>query len=259
VPDSSGVSDASGDDLDAIPALTGPAMAGIARLSATDTVRARIELAIDLELLSAGEKLPSDARIAEALDVSEITARRALESLAEDGTLLRRRGRGGGTFVSDSKRHASGAVDVYRADASEVHRLIDLRILLESALLHHAALRATPQQVAELESHVRAAGAAENWSEYHLADERFHTGLAVSSGLPWAVPHYMEVLTRLYRYFIPYPIEQLLLANHDHERILDAVRRHDPVDAVAEISAHVAALHSTMFVGYPDGRTDENA
>lgn len=237
-------------DSDPIPALTGLAMAGIARLSATETVRARIELAIELELLAPGEKLPSDARIAEALDVSEITARRALESLAEDGTLTRRRGRGGGTFVADKKLTSSGAVDVYRGDAQEVHRLIDARILLESALLHHAAQNATDEQIAQLQTHIEAAGAAANWGEYHLADERFHAGLATAAGLPWAMPHYLDVLTRLYRYFIPYPIDQLRLANHDHERILDAVRRHDPVDAVAEISAHVSALHSTMFVGY---------
>ncbi len=250
-------SPASGDGGTALPALTGPAMAGIARLSATDTVRARIELAIELNLLTAGEKLPSDARIAGALDVSEITARRALESLADDGILSRRRGRTGGTFVTDTKRAASDdAVNTYRADAEEVHRLIDARVLLESALLHHAALNATPEQIAELEAHVAAADAAESWTEYHLSDEQFHLGLARAAGLPWAVPHYSEALARLYRYFIPYPIEQLRLANRDHSRILDAVRRRDPVAAVAEISTHVSALHSTMFVGYPRDLAD---
>lgn len=227
-------------------------MTGIARLSASDTVRARIELAIELDLLSLGEKLPSDASIANSLDVSEITARRALESLAEDGVLLRRRGRGGGTFVADQKRAASTvAVDIFRADDSEVHRLIDLRILLESALLHHAAVSATPSQLAELDSHVEEAAMATNWSEYHLADEKFHLALARASGLDWAMPHYTETLNQLYRYFIPYPIDQLHLANQDHVRIVDAVRNHDPVRAVTEVSQHVGALHRTMFVGYP--------
>jgi GntR family transcriptional regulator, transcriptional repressor for pyruvate dehydrogenase complex len=234
------------------PALTGPAMTGIARLSATDTVRARIELAIELDLLVVGEKLPSDASIATSLNVSEITARRALESLAEDGVLSRRRGRGGGTFVADQKKAASRvAVDVFRADDAEVHRLIDLRILLESALIHHAALVATSEQIAEIESHVRAAGIANNWSEYHLADEQFHLAVARASGLDWALPHYSETLNQLYRYFIPYPIAQLRLANHDHVRIVEAIRDHDPVRAVVEISRHVSALHRTMFVGYP--------
>jgi GntR family transcriptional regulator, transcriptional repressor for pyruvate dehydrogenase complex len=229
-------------------------MAGIARLSATDTVRARIELAIELDLLVVGEKLPPDASIATSLNVSEITARRALESLAEDGILSRRRGRGGGTFVADKKTAASTmAVDIFRGDDAEVHRLIDLRILLESALLHHAALAATPEHIAELESHVRAAGIAKNWSEYHLADEKFHLALARVSGLTWAMSHYSEVLNQLYRYFIPYPIDQLRLANHDHARIVEAVRNHDPVRAVIEVSQHVAVLHRTMFVGYPSG------
>lgn len=226
-------------------------MTGIARLSATDTVRARIELAIELNLLTVGDRLPPDAEIATALDVSDITARRALESLAEEGVLTRRRGRGGGTFVTGRSAEPNRAVAVFREDEAEVHRLIDLRILLESALLHHAALSATPQQIDELESHVAAAAAAGNWSEYHLADERFHLALARASGLTWALPHYGDTLGQLYRYFIPYPIEQLRLANEDHARIVEAVRDHDPVRAVAAISEHVAALHHTMFVGYP--------
>ena len=39
-------------------ALTAPAVAGIRRLSAVDTVRARISLAVDLGLLAPGEWLP---------------------------------------------------------------------------------------------------------------------------------------------------------------------------------------------------------
>ena len=68
----------------AAPALFDPAIAGITRLSAVDTVRARMALAIQLGLLGAGEQVPPDVEVAQAMGVSAITARRALKSLADD-------------------------------------------------------------------------------------------------------------------------------------------------------------------------------
>jgi DNA-binding FadR family transcriptional regulator len=233
-----------------VPALVDPAVAGITRLSATDTVRARIALAIQLGLLAPGEQLPSDAEVAEALGVSEITARRGLKSLADDGVLRRVRGRNGGTFVADHS--APGLVDavtVYRADAATVHGLIDHRVLLECALTHHAALAATDEQLDELDRYVEQASRAQSWTEYHAADEKLHLAVARASGLEWALPRYSEVLYELYRYFLPYPVAYLHDVNREHARLVAALRRRDPVDAVATIEQHVSALHRTMFVG----------
>lgn len=234
-------------------ALTGPAVAGITRLSAVETVRARIALSIELGLLSPGEQLPSDAEVASALDVSEITARRGLKSLAEDGLLRRVRGRSGGTFVADHPEpaaiHADAAVAAYRADAAEVHRLIDQRIALETSMAHFAALNATDDDLAELDTAVTAAQSAQNWTDYHAADERFHLGVARACGREWMLPLYRDTLQRLYAYFVPYPIEYLHGVNDEHRALVDALRRRDPVAAVDISEKHVAVLHETMFVG----------
>ena len=88
-----------------------PALGGIRRLSALDTVRARIALAVDLGLLAPGERLPPTDQIAAALGVSEITARRALVSLCADGVLERRRGRSGGTLVAERPVKGEGHRD----------------------------------------------------------------------------------------------------------------------------------------------------
>lgn len=233
-----------------VAALNSPAVAGITRLSAVDTVRARIALSIELGLLRPGEALPADSEVAGALDVSEITVRRALKSLADDGVLVRRRGRNGGTFVADQA--SAGAVDAvtaYRADSAEVHSLIDRRVLLECAITHHAALNATADQLDELDAFVEQAASAQNWTDYHAADEKLHAGVALASGLTWALPYYHEVLYALYRYFLPYPVAYLHRVNHEHAELVAALRRKDPVAAVEVIERHVSALHDSMFVG----------
>lgn len=103
------------------PPLSTPALGGIRRLSALDTVRARIAMAIDLGLLAPGERLPAAAEIAAALDVGEITVRRALVALCDDGLLERRRGRNGGTLVAQHPAKGSvSAVGSYRSDTDAV-------------------------------------------------------------------------------------------------------------------------------------------
>ncbi|WP_105033997.1 FadR/GntR family transcriptional regulator [Cryobacterium aureum] len=235
-------------------ALANPAVSGITRLSATDTVRARIALAIELGLMIAGEQLPSDPDVAAALGVSEITARRALKSLADEGVLARKRGRNGGTFVADPRASASiVSITAYLADAADVHRLIDERVLLECALVHHTALNISAGQLDQLEAYVAEAAAAQSWSDYHVADERFHLGVAAASGLEWALPQYGITLHALYRYFLPYPVDYLHGVNGEHARLVVALREHDPVAAVAVIRQHVWALHDSMFVGLAAG------
>ncbi|TIC83008.1 FadR family transcriptional regulator [Nocardioides sp. GY 10127] len=211
---------------------------------------------MELGLLEPGERLPSEGSLASTLGVSDITARRAIESLAAEGAVERRRGRNGGTFVAQTRPPAGAAAEAvaaYRADRDEVHRLIDVRVLLETAVTHHAALRATPEQLAELDEHVHAGATATTWADYHEADERFHRGVALASGLTWAMPHYDAVLGELYTYFLPYPISYLHGVNDDHARIVAALRERDVVGSVAAMTAHVSELHRTMFVGLGDG------
>lgn len=231
-------------------ALVNHAVAGITRLSATETVRARIALAVQLQLMSPGDQLPSDAEVGQALGVSEITARRALKSLADEGLLSRRRGRAGGTFVAAEPVTVSvAAVSAYLADAQEVHGLIDRRVLIETALAHNAALHATAGQLDELDDCVARAAAAASWTEYHAADEAFHLAVARASGLAWAMPAYSEVLYGLYSYFLPYPVAYLHAVNEEHALLISALRDRDPVAAVRVIAQHVSVLHQTMFVG----------
>lgn len=242
-------------------ALNSEAVSQIKRVTAVDTVRARILLALTLGLLKPGERLPSESELAKTLAVGEITARRAIESLAEEGVVERRRGRTGGTFVSGSglgraAEAGADAVAAYLADSEEVHRLIDVRQLLETALTHHAALRATASEVAQLQRYVDEGAHAATWADYHLADERFHRGVARASGLDWAIDYYDVVLTDLYAYFLPYPIAYLHDANKEHAALVEALGRHDPVRAVTIIEAHVAALHKSMFVGLHERLAD---
>ncbi|MEV4314908.1 FCD domain-containing protein [Actinocrispum sp. NPDC049592] len=231
--------------------LTAPALTGIRRLSALDTVRARIALAVELGLLVPGERLPLNADIARALDVGEITVRRALVSLCEDGVLERRRGRTGGTLVAASP--ATGRVQeiaAYTGATAEIGELIDHRLALECGLVHLAALRRPPECLAELHSLVQRMDQATSWAEFHDLDARFHLAVAHASGL--ASSRYAEALHELYRYYLPYPINYLRESNEEHRALARAITGQDPVAAVEVAGRHVEALRHTMLSRPPE-------
>jgi len=226
-----------------------PGSAAVNRLTAVETVRARILLSIEHALLAPGSRLPRTELIAAGLEVSVITARRALESLVADGVLERRRGRGGGTFVAQEPPQLNdSSVTAFRADEQAILRLIDQRSLMESAICAEAALRATSEQCDGLEDLILQSQRAASWHEHHIPDTKFHHLCAEISALP-EVPTYLASYEALTKYFVPYPQEQLEEGRGHHRKLVAAFRARDPLAAIAVTREHVNALRHEMFVG----------
>jgi DNA-binding FadR family transcriptional regulator len=231
------------------PLDAGP-LAAIRRLSARETVRARIALAVEIGVLEPGERLPGSGEVAAAMGVSEGTVRRALTSLCESGVLHRKRGRTGGTFVAESPaRGAVESVAAYTRDAETVRRLIDHRILLECSAAHLAAARGAPGGFDELHRLVEAMDAARTWAAFHELDARFHREVAARSGLAHAREELAGVLAHLHQYFLPYRMDTLRESNDDHRALVAALESGEAERAFAVTHRHVAALKDTMFIG----------
>ena len=228
--------------------LSAPALTGIRRLSALDTVRARIALAVELGLLAPGEALPPGPEIASALGVGEITVRRALVSLCADGVLVRRRGRGGGTSVAPEPALGVVAeIAAYTGATAEVHVLIDVRLALETGLVHLAAIRRDDDVVPELWDLVRRMEKAASWAEFHELDATFHATVVTAGGVRAGAEKHGEVVRELYRYYLPYPLEYLRESNSEHAELVAAIDRRDPATAVEVTCRHVEVLHTTML------------
>ena len=100
-----------------------------------DTV-ARLLQAIRLGLVAPGESLPPERDLAARLAVSRDTVRDAIGSLANAGFLVARRGRYGGTFVTEAPpAHA----DLPPVSAAEIDDILRLRDILEPGAARTAA------------------------------------------------------------------------------------------------------------------------
>src|SRR6478672_10449170 len=101
-----------------------PATAGRA-----EYVAGRLEEAIRLGLLLDGERLPAEPLLAEQFGIATVTLRDALAALRDQGLVVTRRGRGGGSFVRAPGRDTPGELPrrLRQLSTQDIRELGDLR------------------------------------------------------------------------------------------------------------------------------------
>lgn len=122
-----------------------------------ELVAQRLTDAIELGLLSSGERLPSEAEMARQFGVATVTAREALEALREAGLVETKRGRDGGSYVlagSPESRITRRVASLSRVELRDMGVYYTAIAAMSAEL---AADRATDDDIAHLRATVDAA------------------------------------------------------------------------------------------------------
>lgn len=143
-----------------------------------ELVRSRIALRVRLRSVTPGDRLPDAGVLAEELGISEITVRRALEAMCQDGLLDRRRGRAGGTFVAADW----DAVVPVLHDADEAASLDSFHLLLECGLVAHSSGEVPEGRLDGLRALVVELDQADDPARLLELETRFHLDLAETLG-----------------------------------------------------------------------------
>ena len=202
----------------------------------------RLLQTVRLGLIAPGERLPAERDLAAQLSVSRDTLREAIGSLAEAGYLNSRRGRYGGTFVSDvlpsppvlAPETLTGASHP-SITAAEIDDVLTLRDILEVGAARAAAGRVlSPPERELLWSSLEAAAGADA-DEYRRVDSRLHLYIGELAGSPTLVPLLADVRMRLNELLDAIPLLAPNIAHSDkqHEQIVIAILTGRP-DAAAE-------------------------
>lgn len=191
-----------------------------------------------------GERIPIEPELAGALGVGRSTIREAVRSLASIGMLETLPGRG--TFVRSSA--PTSAVLSEFLSAYTLEELLSYRRALEVEAAQQAALQRTPEDIEALElavaqpvrrPHCPVVGTAESSSE---VSARFHHLLFDAAKNRLLASLYAGITDKL---SAPGHAERLSHAGDpdemqaEHERIVDAVRRGDFIDAVHAMADHM--------------------
>ena len=216
-----------------------------------DTV-ARLLQTIRLGMVEPGGALPPERELATRFSVSRDTVREAIKSLSEAGYLVSRRGRYGGTFVSDPlpEREVPDAAPPTQAEIDDV---LGLRDILEVGAARAAAARELGAADRELLwMRLREVSTAEV-DDYRRVDSRLHLTIAELAGSPSLVPLLADNRTHVNELLdgIPLLARNIAHSNEQHEAIVVAILTGSPDRAGDAMSEHLAGSAALLraFLG----------
>lgn len=218
--------------------LVGEASAGVIPLGYEHYHAGQIATAISLGALSVGDRLPSEAELANQFSVAIATIRKSLAELRDKGLVETLRGRSGGTFVVRVPFPTDNQVRQYLAGISIVNLrdFSDERVTISRGIAHLACQRAQKATIEDLRTATDRILAAESPSALASQYSRFHTEVALAAQSPRLLRSQMRLLSE---------ISSLLwspggagisaeMVHHDHEGLIQALAQRD-VDAAQQV------------------------
>lgn len=211
------------------------------RAGLVDQVIGQLRDAIGQGDWAVGERIPTEAALAETLGVGRNTVREAVRALAHSGLLEVRQG--DGTYVRATSE-VSGAIR--RLCGSELREVLQVRRSLEVEGARLAATERTEEELARLTELLAERDRAQqekNHEEFVRTDTEFHT-YVVHCG-------HNGLLSELYRGLSEAISASVAATSHDpleekveigHGGLLAAIADRDPARAVAEASGFLELL-----------------
>jgi len=223
-----------------------PGFAPIHQLRAHEYVAEQVRRHIALRLIAPGESLPPERELAATFGVGRPTIQHALRLLEADRLVEARRGRHGGTFVSEPAENA-GAMDELLArvlrDREELDEVLAYRRVLEPRVAREAARTRRREDLTAM-SHA-IAGMAETSSEpeYMRHDTEFHLAIARATRNRFLLGAIEDVRLRLNdaMSLLPESDTWHRRLGGEHEAILGAIKSRDADGAEHAMDLHVAA------------------
>nr|NIQ77282.1 FCD domain-containing protein [Anaerolineae bacterium] len=210
----------------------GNTIAGIEPLTPVnknETIQARLMQFISDRKLTAGDRLPSQANLAQALSVSLVSLREAMRAMEALGIIEARAG--SGWYVRDFTFDAlaKGLAYTFELNQHSFADLLEIRIRLECSYLTEAMRSLTPNDLEILEDSVREMEElAASGQEFDAPDRAFHMRLFSNKVQNQLFIEVLELFWALYPY-LPAPPgrmqrEMLMVDANRHRLILEALR-----------------------------------
>jgi len=217
----------------------------IQQVRAHEYVAEQVRRHIALRLIQPGESLPSERELATMFGVGRPTIQHALRLLEADNLVEARRGRHGGTFVSepaDDEEAMEELIARLRRQRKELEELIVYRRVVEPAIARLASEVRRQTDLASMRGALERIAAAETEADYMRHDTEFHLAIARGSRNRFAAAQIEEIRMRLNDAMTLLPESDPWHERIDaeHERIADAVERRDADAAEAAMGIHVA-------------------
>lgn len=205
--------------------------------------------------LGPGDRLGTEAELAEQLKTTRPAVREAVRLLSQANLVRASRGPGGGVFVKHTLDRglaatvADAIATMLRNDLTSISELTEVRMLLEVPLAGLAARRTDAQTISELREAMRDAElASDDEAVQRETDQRFHWTIAKASNnrvacalIAWS----HEVLQpALKNQIAPALVEAV--AREQHRAIVEAIEAGEPSVAESAMRDHLRYLSDVL-------------
>jgi len=230
---------------------TGVRFERIQPLRAHEYVAEQIRRHISLRLIQPGESLPAERELAVMFGVGRPTIQNALRLLEATGLVEARRGRNGGTFVSQRASDSMAAdeliVRVMR-NRKELEDLLQYRRVVEPAVARIAAGARRNVDVAAMRKAIRGMAAATTEPDYMRHDTDFHIAMARATGNTVLAQAIEEIRMKLNDAMTLLPESDTWhrRISREHEALLEAIERGDGESAEGLMEQHVANSEQSL-------------
>lgn len=205
------------------------------------------------------DQLPTERDLAEDLGVGRRAVRRALEVLETEGRIWRRQGAGtfiGSEPVQTERRLAS------LPETSNMLEVMEVRLRIEPALAQLAALRAGPEDVANMQRLAEKVLTAPDLDSRELWDSALHRAIADAAGNTLFLALF-DVVDRVRQDETWRHMREAVrttattaLYGSQHDEIVDAIARRDPQGAERAMRQHLLSLQERLLYHTSEGSVD---
>ncbi len=219
----------------------------VGKTRASDQVRSQIVDMLRNGRLQVGDQLPPEGVLARRMGVSQVPVREAVKSLEHMGLLTVKRGSGGGVFVAEPtlepfSRFFTLLLSMGKASVGEITQA---RLMVEPGVAALAAMHAEPAQLEALSrAHLEYETAVRQDKPRKVSDMEFHVILAEASRNKVLEMLLKALVPLLFRTAQDHGFDQSdrLRGIREHQAVLEAVEKRDPVAAEAAMAEHVRRM-----------------
>ncbi len=225
------------------------------REAISDQITDRVLSLIREQQLRPGDKLPPERELALLMGVSRATVREALRSLAMINVIELRHGSGSYVTSLEPKLLVENFALVFSLTDNSFLQLIEAREVIEPGAMALAAQRITDEEIAQLEDILersrdclqhRPADFPELDIEFHVKTAEFSRNVLLTRIMQAIAQMSIASSQRTAGESISVRTQRVERAIRMHERILDALKAHDPELARQRMLEHLLSVEDTL-------------
>jgi GntR family transcriptional repressor for pyruvate dehydrogenase complex len=208
----------------------------------------QIRFAIHTGEMGPGDQLPPERTFANELGVGRVTLREALAMLQDEGYLVPRRGKGGGTFVTDLEVPRQRWLAGVRENKAHLLDLIELRIAVERRAVILACERRRRSDLASLRRSLRDMENASDLWGFRQSDTLFHNAVARAARSESLMRAIEEVRAEMFSPTDSFSFQPTIERNlREHTDIFRAIDEQDGSSAADLIETHIEGTRSWLL------------